>query len=87
MNISTYKKKSFGKIKLFRKIYTHHQKNPPLKKWEDTSSVWWRGPISPTSIIGTQWWKTFSWGQDCEKNVFYHLCSSEHTGGLARGQS
>lgn len=31
MNISTYKKKSFGKIKLFRKIYTHHQKNPPSK--------------------------------------------------------
>lgn len=29
MNISTYKKKSFGKIKLFRQIYTHHQKNPP----------------------------------------------------------
>lgn len=32
MNISTYKKKSFGKIKLFRQIYTHHQKNPPPQK-------------------------------------------------------
>lgn len=32
MNLSTYKKKSFGKIKLFRQIYTHHQKNPPPQK-------------------------------------------------------